>query len=166
MWIKRRIADLLAGIVQLPDRAGWRSVLGELAWALPLLLIVAHAGGLAWLQSPPAASTAAMLAATLFVMPALLEELLFRGVVIPRHGPKAKWIALSVLLFVLWHPLQVVTFGPPWAGSFLDPWFLLVVGILGLALARMYAATRSLWPNVIAHWLVVFGWKTIFGGPF
>ena len=166
MSIKRRLADLLAGLRHLPDRAGWRAVAVELAWALPLLLIVAHVGGLARLQSPPAASTAAMLAATLFVIPALLEELLFRGLIIPRDGPEAKWIALSVILFVLWHPLQVVTFGPPWAGSFLDPWFLAVVGILGLALARIYAATRSLWPCIVTHWLVVFGWKAVFGGPF
>ena len=166
MSIKRRFTDLLAGLTHLPDGAGWRAVGVELAWALPLLLIVAHAGGLARLQSPPAASTAAMLAATLFVMPALLEELLFRGLIIPREGAKVRWIALSVVLFVLWHPLQVVTFGPPWDGSFLDPWFLLVVAILGLALARMYALSRSLWPSIAAHWLVVFGWKAFFGGPF
>jgi len=166
MSIKRRLADRLAGLRHLPDRAGWRSAAFELAWALPLLLVIAHWGGLARLQDPPAASTAAMLAATLFVMPALLEELLFRGLIIPREGPKRKWIALSVLLFVLWHPLQVVTVGPSWAGSFLNPWFLLVVGILGLALARMYAATRSLWPSILTHWLVIFGWKTLFGGPF
>ncbi len=164
--IKRRLTDLLAGIRHLPDRDCWRNAAFELAWAVPLLLVIAHWGGLARLQDPPAASTAAMLAATLFVMPALLEELLFRGLIIPREGPKARWIALSVLLFVLWHPLQVVTFGPPWAGSFLDPWFLLVVGMLGLALARIYAATMSLWPCILVHWLVVFVWKAFLGGPF
>ena len=166
MTIKRRLSDLLAGLRRLADRSGWRAVFFELAWALPLLLIVAHAGGLARLQNPPDASTAAMLAASLFIFPALGEELLFRGLMIPQGGPKAKWIALSVMLFVLWHPLQVVTFGPPWAGSFLNPWFLAAVGILGLAVARMYAATRSLWPSVVTHWLVILGWKTIFGGPF
>ena len=166
MSIKPRLTDLLAGIRHMPSGAGWRSACFEIAWALPLLLIVAHATGLARLQSPPAATTAATLAATLFVMPALLEELLFRGLIIPREGPKATWIALSVFLFVLWHPLQVVTFGPPWAGSFLNPAFLVLVAILGLALARIYAVTRSLWPSVAVHWLVVFGWKAVFGGPF
>ena len=166
MWIKQRLTDLAAGLRRLPDKRGWRSVGLELAWALPLLLIVAHATGLALLQSPPAPGTVAMLGASLLVMPALLEELLFRGLVIPREGRKAKWIAFSVILFVLWHPLQVITFGPPWAGSFLNPGFLAVVGILGLALARMYAATGSLWPSILTHWLVVLGWKTLFGGPF
>ena len=94
------------------------------------------------------------------------EELLFRGLVIPRSGSRAGWIALSVILFVLWHPLQALTFGPPWAGAFLDPRFLAAVAILGTALARIYAVTGSLWPGVLAHWLVVLSWKTWLGGPF
>ena len=106
------------------------------------------------------------LAATLFVVPALGEEILFRGLLIPRDRPGVGAILLSVLLFVLWHPLQALTIGPPWAAAFLDPWFLAAVAILGLALARIYAATRSLWPCVLAHWLVVLGWKTVLGGPF
>ena len=106
------------------------------------------------------------LAATLFVMPALGEELLFRGLLIPRDRAGPGWIALSVLLFVLWHPLQAVTIGPPWAAAFLDPWFLACVAILGLALARIYSVTRSLWPCIVGHWLIVLGWKAMFGGPF
>ena len=108
----------------------------------------------------------AVLAATLFVAPSLGEELLFRGLFIRRDNPSFKWIALSTLLFVLWHPLQVVTIGPSWASAFLDPWFLIAVTILGVALGRIYAATRSLWPCVMAHWLVVFSWKAWLGGPF
>ncbi len=108
----------------------------------------------------------AALAATLFIAPALGEELLFRAFQIPRDDPSAKWIALSALLFLLWHPLQAVTIGPPWASAFLDPWFLIAVVIFGVSLGRIYAATRSLWPCVTAHWLVVFGWKAWLGGPF
>ena len=106
------------------------------------------------------------LAASLFLAPALGEELLFRGLIIPRGGPKARWIALSASLFLLWHPLQAATIGPPWASAFLDPWFLAATAILGLALGRIYAATGSLWPCVLLHWLVVFGWKALLGGPF
>ena len=106
------------------------------------------------------------LAATLFLAPALGEELLFRGLLIPRELPNRREIALSVLLFVAWHPLQAVTFGPPWAAAFLNPWFLGCAAILGLALARIYAATRSLWPCVITHWFIVLIWKLVLGGPF
>ena len=98
--------------------------------------------------------------------PALGEELLFRGFLIPRRPPRARWIALSAALFVLWHPLQAWTIGPPWAAAFLDPWFLAAAAVLGVALGRIYAATGSLWPCVAAHWLVVWGWKALLGGPF
>ena len=156
----------MAGWRHLPDGKGGRGAALELAWALPSLLIVAHFGGIARLQAPSDAVTVVQLAAILLLMPALGEELLFRGLLIPREGRKASWMTLSVLLFVLWHPLQAVTIGPPWAEAFLDPWFLSAVAILGIALARIYAATGSLWPCVFAHWLVVLGWKTLFGGPF
>jgi predicted Abi (CAAX) family protease len=149
-----------------PDRRGWRRVLVELGWALPLLLVVAHLGGLLRLVAPPDASTFLALAATLLLAPALGEELLFRGLLIPRHGPGAAWVLLSVGLFVLWHPLQALSVGPPWSAAFLDPWFLAAVAILGTALARIYAATGSLWPGVLVHWIVVLGWKAWLGGPF
>lgn len=130
------------------------------------MLVIAHAGGLVRLGNTPEAITALGLAASLFFAPALGEELLFRGLLMPRRASGASWIALSALLFVLWHPLQALTVGPPWAGAFLDPWFLATVAVLGVALGRIYAATGSLWPCVAAHWLVVFGWKTLLGGPF
>ena len=162
----RRFADLADGLRRWPGVAGWGRAGLELGWAIPCLLVVAHLGGLVRLQSPPDTITAVGLAATLFVAPALGEELLFRGLLIPRERPRKAGVALSVLLFIAWHPLQAVTVGPPWAAAFLDPWFLACAGILGLALARIYIATRSLWPCVAAHWLVVFGWKTLLGGPF
>jgi uncharacterized protein len=164
--LRARLADIAAALRTVPSLRGWGRAALELGWALPLLLLVAHLGGLVRLQGPPDAITALGLAATLFLAPALGEELLFRGLIIPRQRPRAKWLALSVVLFVLWHPLQAVTIGPPWAASFLDPWFLTCVAILGTALARIYAATGSLWPPVVAHWLVVFGWKAFLGGPF
>ncbi len=163
--IRARLADLAAGLRHVPGAAGWGRAGLELGWALPLMLLLAHLGGLIRLQSPPDATTALGLAATLFVAPALGEELLFRGLLVPRDRPTIAAMALSVLLFVLWHPLQALTLGPPWAGAFLEPWFLATVAVLGAALARIYVATRSLWPCVVAHWLVVLGWKLLLGGP-
>ena len=163
--IRARLADLAAGLRHVPGAASWGRAGLELGWALPLMLLLAHFGGLIRLQSPPDATTVLALAATLFVAPALGEELLFRGLLVPRDRPTIAAMALSVLLFVLWHPLQALTIGPPWAGTFLDPWFLAAVAVLGAALARIYAATRSLWPCVVAHWLAVLGWKLLLGGP-
>lgn len=133
---------------------------------LPLLVMTAWAGGLIDPSWPFALPEVAVLAATLFVAPALGEELLFRAALIPREGRTAPWEALSAMLFVAWHPLQAVTIGPPWAGAFLDPWFLACVAVLGAGLGRIYVATRSLWPCVLVHWLVVLIWKAALGGPF
>ena len=166
MSARRRLADMLEGLRRVPALRGWARAALELGWALPLMLVVAHAGGLVRPQDPPEPSTLAVLAAILFVAPALGEELLFRGLLIPRQRPGALWPVLSVVLFVLWHPLQAATIGPPWAGAFLDPLFLAAVAVLGAALARIYAATGSLWPCVLAHWLVVLVWKALLGGPF
>jgi predicted Abi (CAAX) family protease len=130
------------------------------------MLLVAWMGDLVTITDPPDPGSLARLASTLFIAPALGEELLFRAALIPRQGPRRQWIALSVVLFVLWHPLQAVTIGPPWAGAFLDPWFLIAVTILGVALARTYAVTDSIWPSVVAHWAVVLTWKAFLGGPF
>ena len=164
--MKDRLADLIAALRCFPGLAGWGRAGLELAWALPLVLILAWAGGLVGWHGGPDASMAVRLAASLFVAPALGEELLFRGLMIPRRAPQTRWIALSTFLFLLWHPLQAVTFGPPWSAAFLDPWFLAAVAVLGVALGRIYAATGSLWPCVAAHWLVVFVWKALLGGPF
>jgi predicted Abi (CAAX) family protease len=166
MPLPRPLADSLAAIRTLPGLDGWRRTLIEIAWAIPSLLIVAHLGGLLRPGIAADATTALTLAATLFVVPALGEEVLFRALLIPRARPTALSIAIATLLFILWHPLQAVTIGPPWAPAFLDPWFLACVGLLGLACGRIYAATGSLWPPVLLHWLVVFGWKTFLGGPF
>ena len=161
-----RLGDVVASVRHLPDRRGWLRVAAELLWAMPLLLLIAYAGGLARIVEPPDSAALLQLGATLLVAPALGEELLFRAAIIPRERPRWPWLAFSVVLFVAWHPLQVVTFGPPWAGAFLDPWFLFAVAVLGVALARIYAVAGSIWPCVLAHWLVVFVWKVLLGGPF
>nr|WP_247711238.1 CPBP family glutamic-type intramembrane protease [Qipengyuania vesicularis] len=107
--------------------------------------------------------------ATIFVVPALGEELLFRWALFPRQGVRHRWllVTLSVALFVLWHPLQAWTgLGPVWSELFLHPAFLACVAILGVTLAALRDASSSLWPPIFFHWAVVAAWKLLFGGPF
>lgn len=162
----QRADDVLAALRTWPGGAEWKRAGMELLWAIPLLLLIAWPGGMISPASPPAAGELARLAATLLIAPALGEELLFRAALIPREPPRGGWMLVSVLLFAAWHPLQAVTVGPPWAGAFLDPWFLACVTVLGIALARIYAATGSIWPCLLVHWTVVLGWKALLGGPF
>jgi uncharacterized protein len=140
----------------------------ELAWLVPVILLLGFAGGLMrW--DPSFDATILKLAALAVVAPALGEELLFRAALLPLpDGTRPlPWraIALSTALFVLWHPAQAPLFGPHWAQVMLDPWFLAAVAAVGVAAARLYWKTGSIWPSVALHWLVVVTWKALLDGP-
>jgi predicted Abi (CAAX) family protease len=142
--------------------------LAEAAWLLPVLLVLGLAGGL-FHWRPQFDLTILKLALVALVAPALGEELLFRAALLPQPDPDAplpmKPLAASIVLFVAWHPLQLLVFDANWARTVLDPWFLASVAALGLASARLYWKTGSIWPSVALHWLVVVAWKALLGGP-
>ncbi|MHC4631059.1 MAG: CPBP family glutamic-type intramembrane protease [Planctomycetota bacterium] len=70
---------------------------------------------------------------SLFIFPSLLEEVFFRGVLIPNnainHGEKriVTYIVVSTTAFALWHPLNALTINRTAATVFLNPSFLLIV---------------------------------------
>ena len=61
--------------------------------------------------------------------------------------------------------ILALVFGPHWREVVLDPWFLASVAAFGVASARLYWNTGSLWPPVALHWMVVVAWKALLGGP-
>ncbi|MCP9915946.1 CPBP family intramembrane metalloprotease [Cyanobium sp. ATX 6F1] len=98
------------------------------------------------------------------LMPALLEELLFRVALLPHPlegeglpGTIA-WGALSLGLFVIYHPLAERTWYPEAKGVFHDPRFLVQCSLLGLACLVAYNLSGSLWPPLVIHWLAVTVW--------
>jgi predicted Abi (CAAX) family protease len=103
-------------------------------------------------------------AAALFVFPALGEELLFRVLLLPssfdgvRPLALVPWVALSVGLFVAWHPLMARTRRDPLRILLRDPRFLVQVTLLGLACSLAYLVSGSIWPPVLIHWLTVVVW--------
>lgn len=103
------------------------------------------------------------------VIPALGEELLFRAAILPQPEADAplpiKYMVLSTILFVLWHPIQAPIYGGEFAVTMLDPWFLAAVALTGWACARLYWKTRSIWPAVALHWIVIVVWKALLDGP-
>jgi len=107
---------------------------------------------------------------TLLIFPSLLEEAFFRGVLIPRNverkGPEKTWqaIVLSSLAFVVWHPLNALTFNTAANPLFLDPAFLIIVTLLGLTCGYGYVRSRSLWVPIIIHWATVTVWVLFLGG--
>ena len=161
------VAVTVRAALAIPPRRAWRDFLIEAAWSLPLAALLCALGGLlepGWTDDPDQLMRLALVA---LVAPAFGEELLFRVLLLPPPGRPvpASRLALSAGLFVLWHPPQALLFGPHWAAVVLNPFFLAAVAMIGVALARLYARTGSIWPCVLLHWTVVVGWKAFFGGP-
>jgi predicted Abi (CAAX) family protease len=107
---------------------------------------------------------------TLFVFPSLLEEIFFRGILIPNNTKERSraavfaYIVLSTMLFVLWHPLNALTINQEAQGFFLDVRFLLITVLLGLICGYAYVQSRSIWVSTIIHWMTVLVWVFFFGG--
>ena len=104
---------------------------------------------------------------TVFFIPALGEELPFRGLLTPGPNESRRpWraIAVSTTLYTLWHVVEALTFLPATAPVFLRPDFLVCCAVLGLGCAAMRLKTGSLWPAVILHWALVVVWQTWLGG--
>lgn len=113
---------------------------------------------------------APVLPVTLLVFPALFEEALFRGLLMPRQflnrggAATALTIGGSTLLYVAWHPLNAWLFTPSARTLFYDPAFLFIVGALGIACGYSYAVSRSLWAPTLIHWATVLIWVFFLGG--
>jgi predicted Abi (CAAX) family protease len=107
---------------------------------------------------------------TLLVFPSLLEEVFFRGLLIPRNtrdrgGRQVLFYSLlSTVLFVAWHPLNALTINPGAREIFLNPWFLVITFFLGLSCSLGYIYSRSLWVPVLMHWWTVLVWVLVLGG--
>ncbi len=153
------IGDTLAALKRLPDL---RAALEGLALFIVVLIAGAWAAsqGVLVLHPVPRDHVAAI-SISAFILPALTEEIAFRGWV--RRGAPIAAVA-SLLAYILWHPLQAwlgLPFGRP---EFLDPAFLGLVAWLGLACTLARLRSGSVWPSVAIHWGVVVIWKSLYGG--
>ncbi len=106
----------------------------------------------------------------LLLMPALMEELVFRVLLLPHPFEGVNgvgwlfWVAFSVILFIIYHPLNALLFYPQGKKLFRQPIFLVLAALLGIVCAISYKITGSLWPPVIIHWLIVVIWLFMLGG--
>ncbi|MEO1303414.1 MAG: CPBP family glutamic-type intramembrane protease [Pseudomonadota bacterium] len=152
-----------------PSLADWRgfalALIGFAALAMPFGL----ATGLYDWSPVPLTGQVIGFAAYLFFVPAVLEELAFRAPLLwwqERRGRVPNWaIIVSLIVFVVWHPANTYLFMPEARALFSDWRFLTVAGTLGAVATALTLTTRSLWPPIVFHWLVVLGWKTLLGAP-
>jgi predicted Abi (CAAX) family protease len=102
--------------------------------------------------------------------PAITEEIVFRVLLLPHtsenYSPAhlALWGSVSLAIFILYHPLNALSFYSAGQKAFFNPVFLTLAAILGIACTLSYWQSGSLWPPVAIHWLVVVAWLTLLGG--
>ncbi|MEM8720927.1 MAG: CPBP family glutamic-type intramembrane protease [Cyanobacteria bacterium P01_G01_bin.39] len=100
----------------------------------------------------------------------MLEELVFRGLILPYPDSSISlesysiWSLFSLGLFIIYHPLNALTFFPQGRSVFFRPVFLVLAAALGIVCTITYWQTGSLWIPVIIHWLAVVLWLLCFGG--
>ena len=110
------------------------------------------------------------LAAYLFLSPALVEEVAFRALLLPREWsamPRHRLLAVcagALALFVGSHVINGLFFRHGAREIFTNPWFLLLAGLMGATCIATYLTSRSVWPGVAAHWLTVTTWILLLGG--
>jgi predicted Abi (CAAX) family protease len=156
---------LVSSLATLPTAQGWLLCAGLAVATTAVMAAVGFSTGFYHL-TPTQPGLALRLLTVLFV-PALGEEIPFRGVLTPDRDEPARprlEIAISTALYTLWHVFEALTFLKSAAKVFLRPDFLLCCAVLGLGCAIMRRQTGSLWPAVILHWAVVVVWQTWLGG--
>lgn len=144
---------------------GWRIWLGSLASTAVLLV-------LAWwimpdfadLDARPGASELVIIALTALFFPAIVEEVVFRGLLNRSQSIRAQ--LLSTLVFVIWHPVGALFILPEARSVFFDPRFLIFTACFGLLFCQMRLISGSLLPPIVCHWLVVVTWKALGGAQF
>lgn len=150
---------------------GWLITLGILVLYSAIALPIGLATG--FLQLNPWSASwldRVLLMLRALITPALIEEFVFRVLLIPhpQEGVTGQswtvWAVLSLFLFIIYHPLNAKTFFRDGFPTFFDPVFLALAGLLGLACTMAYAITGSLWAIAFIHWIVVVIWLLGLGG--
>jgi predicted Abi (CAAX) family protease len=149
-----------------PTARGWALSAAIGSAALGLLGVIGFSTGLYAVHPANTAHLAFRLAETL-VAPAMGEELVFRGLLMPGRTESSRFLAplaVSTGAFTLWHVFEAETFLRAAAAMFLRPDFLACAATLGVGCAIVRWLTGSLWPAVALHWIMVAIWQTWLGG--
>ncbi|MEH2197287.1 CPBP family glutamic-type intramembrane protease [Nostoc sp.] len=102
--------------------------------------------------------------------PAIIEELFFRVILLPHPSEITNWLRwslwaiVSLILFILYHPLNAKLFFKAAIPTFFNHVFLTLTSLLGIICTVAYTLTGSLWVIVLIHWVVVVAWLIVFGG--
>ncbi len=157
------LAKIYSAFVTSPTARGWLETLLLFLLFAMIALPVAFSNSFFAARLP--LTTWLPILMTTFFIPALLEELIWRVLFVPRPGTKYFWQlgSLALIFYVLSHLLSAWLFRPAARDIFYSSAFLFLATLLGLTCLVAYARTKSLWSCVGIHWLVVALWL-LFGG--
>ncbi len=159
------------GALKLPNFWEWSISLGILLGYGALAALIDLFQGV--LQVKPWLATKQeyfLLAGRVFFLPALLEEWVFRVLLLPypRAGVTGQmwiiWAIASLALFMAYHVLLALRVTQPGDRALLNPILLMLTALLGIACTLTYWLTGSLLLITLLHWVVVGIWLTLFGG--
>lgn len=169
--IRQRASSVSKAFVTWPSWREWAWCLGVYGLGMLATVLIGFGTGLLTVQVVAITPIRlGMLAFLIFLKPCLVEETIFRGVLLPHRSETHtqaeiwKWSVFSLMVFICAHPLNGWLIKPAVLGLFLSPAFLMCAGILGLVCTLVYLRTGSIWPPVILHWMSVVVWITLLGG--
>ncbi|NJR24992.1 MAG: CPBP family intramembrane metalloprotease [Richelia sp. CSU_2_1] len=165
--LARRLSTAVATI---PNFTDWL-VAGAIALVYTAIaLSVGFRSGFLKIEPQTSQRTIIAVAIGCLFSPGITEEIFFRVLMLPHPKENASglmlwfWGGASLALFVVYHPLNALTFYPVGRGTFMNPVFLLLAAVLGAACAGAYLHSGSVWPPVAIHWLAVTVWLLLLGG--
>jgi predicted Abi (CAAX) family protease len=161
---------LLKAIATLPRLEAWLfSALLLLILTLISLPIGFYTGFLK-VESAKSWKTAISVMTICILTPAITEEVCFRVLFLPHpseHAATASlwlWSGISLCLFIVYHPLNAITFYPAGIRIFFQPTFLLLAAFLGIVCSISYWQSGSVWTPAAIHWITVVVWLLFLGG--
>jgi len=90
-------------------------------------------------------------------MPAVTEELFFRVLLLPQTTENLStsalwiWLCISLSLFILYHPLNALSFALRGVETFSNSVFLVLAALLGVICSLAYIQSGSLWTPAMIH---------------
>ncbi|MBT9317667.1 CPBP family glutamic-type intramembrane protease [Leptothoe spongobia] len=159
---------IVIAFATIPNLRDWElTIIGLLIYGVVAMLIGIPSQFLEW---NPSAKNWLRICFQSFFAPALIEEIGFRILPLPHPSENVSlaiwclWGGVSLFLFVIYHPLNGLTFYKSGYATFRNPTFLILAALLGLVCTLIYGLTHSLWPPVLIHWISVVLWLCCLGG--
>jgi predicted Abi (CAAX) family protease len=163
-----RLRSIRLAFKTFPERRTWRGCLGLFGVYALCALLIGWATGFCRLELMKASAwVIASTPVVLLVTPSLVEEVLYRAVLLPHPveaaSPRTKlvWSSVSLVAFVASHPVNGLVSR---RAVFLDPVFLVLATLLGIVCTLTYLKSGSIWVPILFHWLTVVVWIMFLGG--